>query len=114
MKEKKNKYGKIVYYQDELNDDFSGHKIKPVKIDKNYKYIHKNIFWNLASFVVYRIIATPLAFLYARFKFKLKIVNKRLLKKCKNKGYFLYINIRYSYSKYSFFSKKSIYCCTSK
>ena len=33
----------IIYYSDELNDEFSGAEITPRKIDENYKYIHKNI-----------------------------------------------------------------------
>ena len=31
-------------FSDELNDDFSNSNIKAIKIDKDYKYIHKNIF----------------------------------------------------------------------
>ena len=31
---------KIIYYEDELNDEFSTAKIEPRKIDENYKYIH--------------------------------------------------------------------------
>ena len=41
---------KIIYYNDELNDEFSGAEIKPRKIDENYKYIHKNIIWNITAF----------------------------------------------------------------
>ena len=33
MKEKK-----VIYYTDELNDEFSSAKITPIKIDGNYKY----------------------------------------------------------------------------
>lgn len=83
---------KIIYYQDELNDDFAEQEIDPVKIDGSYKYIHKNPFWNIAAFIVYRLIALPLACIYSKRKFNLKIENKAVLKKCKNSGYFLYIN----------------------
>ena len=31
---------KIIYYKDELNDEFSGAEITPRKIDENYKYKH--------------------------------------------------------------------------
>jgi len=37
---------KIIYYEDELNDEFSKVKIIPRNIDENYKYINKNIFWS--------------------------------------------------------------------
>ena len=56
---------KIYYYTDELNDDFAEKSIEPIKIDENYKYIHKNVFWKIGSFIVYRLIAMPLAFVYA-------------------------------------------------
>ena len=42
----------IYYYSDELNDEFSGSHIIPRVIDEKYKYLHKNIFWNLAHFLV--------------------------------------------------------------
>ena len=38
---------KTYYYSDELNDEFSEAKIEARVIDENYKYLHKNIFWNL-------------------------------------------------------------------
>ncbi len=83
---------KIIYYQDELNDDFAQSKIEPVKIDGNYKYIRKNPIWNITAFLLYRVIATTSAFVYTKLKFNMKIVNKKVLKKCKNQGYFVYLN----------------------
>ena len=82
----------VIYYNDEANDDFANGKIETVKIDQNYKYIRKNPIWNISAFILYRIIAMPIAFIYAKLKFKMKIVNKEKLKKCKDKGYFVYIN----------------------
>ena len=35
---------KIIYYKDELNDEFSGPKITPIKIDENYKYYSRLYF----------------------------------------------------------------------
>ncbi len=82
----------IQYYKDELNDEFEGKEITPIKIDGKYKYVHNNIFWKLTSFLLYRIIATPIAYLYMKFKFRLKIINKDVLKGLKGKGYFMYVN----------------------
>ena len=31
---------KLVYYSDELNDEFAGDNIKAKTIDENYKYLH--------------------------------------------------------------------------
>ena len=39
---------KIIYYEDELNDEFSIPKIEARVIDENYKYEH-NILWNMCS-----------------------------------------------------------------
>ena len=79
---------RIIYYSDELNDEFAGDKITAKKIDKNYQY-ERNPF---LKFFLYRIIATPLAYLYLKIKFHHKIINKYILKKYKKEGYFLYGN----------------------
>ena len=86
------KKDKVIYYHDELNDDFEGKNITPIKIDGNYKYIHKNLLWNLSAAILYRGILTPACWLYGKIKFGLKIENKEILKLCKNSGYFIYIN----------------------
>ena len=83
---------KVIYYEDELNDDFVEGKIDTVKIDGNYKYIHKNPIWNISAFIVYRIILLFPAYLYSKIKFSMKVVNKEKLKEVKDKGYFIYIN----------------------
>ena len=44
------KNDRIIYYKDELNEEFSTAKIEPRKIDEKYKYIHKNPIWNVCSF----------------------------------------------------------------
>lgn len=83
---------KIYYYKDELNDDFAGENINPTTIDENYKYIHKNVFWKLSSFIVYRLIAMPIAFIYSKIVYGLKFENKNVLKDCKDTGYFIFGN----------------------
>lgn len=82
---------KVQYYNDELNDEFSGIKRKEIKIDEHYKYTH-NFFWRFISIIVYRIIMTPIAYLYMKFKYNLKVKNKKILKKHKKDGYFIYAN----------------------
>ncbi len=79
---------KIVYYEDELNDEFSGDDITPRVIDDNYKYIRRNIFKKFTHFFWYRIIANPLAHIYLFVKFRHKIINKKVIKK-NNVPYFL-------------------------
>lgn len=83
---------KIVYYKDERTDDFAGVQKKTCKIDADFKYVHKNPFWNIAAFFAYRVLMTPIAFLYCKLKFHLRIVNKKALKASKKQGAFLYGN----------------------
>lgn len=83
---------KIIYYKDELNEEFSTAKITPRVIDENYKYIHKSPFWNICSFLMQNVISMPIKFLYAKIKFKIKYVGKEKLKQYKREGYFIYGN----------------------
>ncbi|MCQ2399434.1 MAG: hypothetical protein MJ072_02890, partial [Clostridia bacterium] len=83
---------KTVYYSDEKNDDFADRKKEDVVIDGSFKYIRTNVFYKIVSFIVYRLIMTPFAFIYSKHKYRLKIVNKEVLKPFKGKGIFLYGN----------------------
>ena len=71
---------KLVYYSDELNDEFSTAKIEPRKIDENYKYIHKNVIWNACAFLLQNVLSIPIKYLYSKIKFRTKIIGKEKLK----------------------------------
>lgn len=88
---KERKGQKVIYYDDLLNDEFSTAQIEPRRIDENYVYIHKGLFKKLTHFFWYRIVATPLAWLYLKIKFRHKIINRGVLKGVKD-GYFLFGN----------------------
>ena len=88
MKNEKRK----IYYSDPLNDEFSTTKIETKKIDGDYVYIHKSLFKKSTKFFWYRMMATPIAFIYLKLKFCHKIINKNLLKNAKKEGYFIYGN----------------------
>ena len=83
---------KIIYYKDELNDEFSEAQIIPRKIDENYKYIHKNVIWNICSFLLQNVLSIPIKYLYAKIKFRNKCIGKEKLKAYKKQGYFIYGN----------------------
>ncbi len=83
---------KVIYYEDELNDEFSSAVIKAKKIDKNYVYIHKSLFKKFTHFFWYRLVAFPIAKIYLFLKFNHKIKNKKVLKPYKKTGYFMYAN----------------------
>ncbi|AEE15926.1 1-acyl-sn-glycerol-3-phosphate acyltransferase [Treponema brennaborense] len=77
------------YYTDELNDEFSGIKRNTVTVDHSYTYLHTDFRWKILSFIVYRIVMTPIAYLYLKCKFHLRIENRQVLKQGKKESYFL-------------------------
>lgn len=82
---------KVIYYKDELNDEFSGAQIKPREINDEYKYTHHPL-WNMCSYILQNIVSMPIKYLYAKIKFRIKYVGKEKLKKHKKEGYFIYVN----------------------
>ena len=64
--EKKHAEPEVIYYNDLLNDEFSTAQIEAKRIDGSWKYLRNPAL----SFFWYRIIATPLAFLYTKIKNK--------------------------------------------
>ena len=83
---------KIIYYQDERNDEFSTAEITPRTIDGSYDYIRDGFWGRCAHILCYRVIAEPLAWLYLKIRFRHKTVNRSLLKEAKKTGYYLYGN----------------------
>ncbi len=81
----------IIYYENELEDEFSKAEITPRKIDGSYSYLGN---WSRkpGRFFWYHMIAKPLAFLFLKLKYHHKIVNKECLKKAVDTGFFLYGN----------------------
>ena len=83
---------KTVYYTDARNDEFADDNITPKVIDEHYGYIDKSLWWQLKRFVSYRLIATPIAFLYCKVFLHATFKNRSLLKQVKGKGCFVYGN----------------------
>lgn len=86
MKEKK-----VIYYTDELNDEFSTTRVTPRVIDREYKYFRGGL-WDFCSLAVQNVLTMPVKVLYSKCKFHLKYVGKEKLRECKNTGYFIYGN----------------------
>lgn len=80
------------YYSDELNDDFAGTNIKRKDLPVDYPYFSRNPVRKFFSFVLYRLIVTPIVFLYQKIVFHETFKNKKVLKKYRKNGYFLYAN----------------------
>jgi 1-acyl-sn-glycerol-3-phosphate acyltransferase len=87
-----NEMSKTVYYNDPLTDEFSGIPPKNFYIPKDYCYIHKNIFYRFVSFIVYRLIMTPIAFFHNKLALHQSIKNRKVLKPFRKEGYFIYGN----------------------
>jgi len=87
-----NLHHRIVYYKDPLNDDFAGTDINQKKVDDNFVYVHENKLWRTLGTIFYYGIATPILFLMVKIKRHVKVKNRKVLKKVKNTGYFLYGN----------------------
>lgn len=83
---------RVIYYSDELNDEFSTAQITPRKIDENYVYIHTSPFKRFTHFFWYRIVATPIAFAYVKLVSAHKARGRHKLKKHLHDGYFMYGN----------------------
>ena len=83
---------KVIYYSDELNDEFSTFKTEAPVIDGSYKYIDDSLSKRISGFIIYRLIMYPIAFLYSKLVFRRKIVGKEKLRPYKKMGIFLYGN----------------------
>lgn len=82
---------KVIYYKDELNDDFATAKIVPRVIDENYKYMRSKL-WDCISFCMQNAISMPIKILYSKIKFRIKYVGKEKIKPYKKQAYFVYAN----------------------
>jgi len=81
------------FYYENYTDDFAVTKdLKSNIVGDDYKYETKNPFFWLFSFVVYFIIVKPLAWCILKLRFGYKTKNRKVLRKCRNKGYFIYGN----------------------
>lgn len=83
---------KIIYYNDEKNDDFANMNINAREIDGSFKYLHSNPLWRAVAGLLYYGIAFPLVWIFERIILRIKFVNKKALKKCRGKHVFLYGN----------------------
>lgn len=86
-----NKEQKVIYYTNELEDEFSTAQITAKVIGDDYNYLGTKQ-RPVCRFFLYYCIARPLGFLFIKIKYGHKIVNRQVLKNIKGKGYFLYGN----------------------
>lgn len=82
----------VIYYSDELNDEFAFDSIKPRKIGKEYVYVYHSFFKSFTRFFWYRMVVEPAAQLYLTFHFHHKVVNKKIFKSLRHTAFFMYGN----------------------
>ena len=91
MKWERMKKNKVIYYNDELNDEFSTAVIEPRIIDEGYKYKHSFI-WECFSALLQNVLSVPIKWIYLKCKFRHKFIGKEKYRECKNTGFFIYSN----------------------
>lgn len=84
---------KTFYYTDPVNDDFAGNNIKTTVVDKDFPFARdsENIFYRIAAFLAYYLIAWPIVWCISKLYLGLRIENRKALRKVKG-GFFLYGN----------------------
>ncbi len=83
---------KVIYYDDEVNDEVVGISKATIRIDGSFPYVKRSPLWRIGEFAVYRVIMKPFAFLWCKLKLGVKIIGKEKLKPYKKQGYFLFGN----------------------
>lgn len=85
------KKNKVIYYNDELNDEFSTAVIEPRIIDERYNYKHSFI-WECFSALLQNVLSVPIKWIYLKCKFRHKFIGKENIGSVRILG-FLYIVI---------------------
>ena len=83
---------KVIYYKDELNDDFADNGITASKVKNDFRYTNKSVLFIVASWMLRYLFAIPLLWIANILIFRPKIKNKGVLKQVKKTGYYLYAN----------------------
>ena len=83
---------RVIYYHDELNDEFSPAVITPKTIDGSYLYDRSKGLHRPLRFFWYAMVAPIPAFLYRKLKFRHKIIGREKLKQHRRDAIFLFGN----------------------
>lgn len=82
----------IIYYHDELQDEFSTARITPKVIDGSFSYDQDKWSRKVGHIIWYKMLAKPLAFLFLKLRYGHRIIGKEKIKALRHTGYFLYGN----------------------
>ncbi len=79
------------YYYKSFDEDVVKSKNQEYKLKNNYVWIKNNIAYRFFSRIMYEL-ARTFGFIYCKFFLQVEIVNKKILKKYNNQGYFIFGN----------------------
>jgi len=83
---------RVIYYSDPLNDDFARLNLSTREVGADFPFIHRSTLWNLASLLLYYLIAFPIVFAISKIYLGLRFENRECLRALRGTGYFLYGN----------------------
>lgn len=83
---------KTVYYQDPLTDDFATLNIRTREVGPAFPFLRSSLPWKALSALVYYGIAVPIVFVISKVYLGLRFENRKVLRKLRDTGYFLYGN----------------------
>ena len=79
---------KTFEYSDPLNDDFAETNIKTVLTPADYEYIPRSVVFKVCSWIVYRLIARPLTYVYIKVAYHHKFVGRRAVRSVRGGSFF--------------------------
>ena len=83
---------RVIYYKDELNDDFADLNIKLRPLGEGYKYMRTGWLFRAFEFVFYYFVMIPVVYMLQKLICHQKFANRSVLKKAKKDGCFIISN----------------------
>lgn len=78
--QKKSRYPKRIVCFADFGSDFVAEVKGDKRIGGSYVFIHKNPVWKFFAFILYRLVATPVAFIYTKLFLRERYIGKKKLK----------------------------------
>ncbi len=88
----KNQQERIIYYKDELNDDFSGLDIEARPLGEKYQYIRTDWLFRIFEVVFYYAVMIPVVFMLQKIVSHQNFANRKVMKQAKKEGCFIISN----------------------
>lgn len=83
---------KVIYYKDELNDDFSGLDINVRPLGEKYQYMRTGFFFKIFEFLFYYTVMIPVVYMLEKLICHQKFANRKIMKQAKKDGCFIVSN----------------------